>query len=148
MRLHLPELDRSYVIEGNAGQFMSQPSANNSKDPRFVAAPAAIRVELLDEKGAAQPIAESDIAVVDSAIAGALPGKAQLATPLNLAALTKVRWTPPPSDGTIIAKRAETAAQTDTMSCAQSGVGAARNSLAVLFGLCALVVWLRRSRHV
>lgn len=148
MRLHLPELDRSYVIDGNAGQFMSQPTANNAKDARFVAAPAAIRVELLDEKGAAQPVAESDIAVVDSAIAGALPGKAQLATPLALAAMTKVRWTPPPSDGTIIAKRAETAAQTDTMSCAQSGVGAARNSLAVLFGLTALVVWVRRSRHV
>ncbi len=66
------------------------------KDARFLDAPAASVVEAMDESGAPMVIAKSQFGLVDTAIAGALPGKPSPARALSLAKAQP--WAPPTSD--------------------------------------------------
>ena len=70
---------------------------NNATDPRFVSAPAAMRIELLDETGPAVNIHSTQLALVDTAIGGAVPGKPALPGDMQLKPAA-ARWTPPKSD--------------------------------------------------
>ncbi|MSP93617.1 MAG: DUF2330 domain-containing protein [Myxococcales bacterium] len=90
----------SYVIDvktGTAFGPFGQQLPNNAKDARFTGAPAALVVELLDETGPARPLHKDDIALVDTAIAGAKTGTPSLPAGLTLKAATP-RWTAPKSD--------------------------------------------------
>ncbi len=64
-------------------------------DPLFAPTPAALMVLVQEETGAPIPIGGGDLAVVDAAIAGALPGKPSLPSGLVLKPYTA--FTPPPS---------------------------------------------------
>ncbi|MBM4343629.1 MAG: DUF2330 domain-containing protein [Deltaproteobacteria bacterium] len=64
-------------------------------DPLFAPTPAAMMVLVQEESGPPIPIGSSDLAVVDAAIAGALPGKPSLPAGLVLKPYTS--WTPPPT---------------------------------------------------
>jgi len=66
-------------------------------DPRFKTAPAALRVELLDEMGPAIALDPTDVPLVDSAIAMAKPGGPSLPAGFTLKA-SPAAWKPPPSD--------------------------------------------------
>jgi hypothetical protein len=69
---------------------------SNPIDPRFIKAPAALSMAVLEEQGAPVVIAPVQAELVSAAIAGALPGKASL--PENLVVKPGSAWTPPPSD--------------------------------------------------
>ena len=69
--------------------------AGGGVDSRFKNAPAALRMRLLDES-ATFDIDAADISLVDTAIMGALPGKASL--PQGMTLKTVKAWVPPPSD--------------------------------------------------
>ena len=73
--------------------------ANNATDKRFIDAPMAQKIELLDETGAATPIHDSQIELVDTAIAGATVGKKSLPTGLVLKPVD-TRWPMPKDDET------------------------------------------------
>lgn len=70
---------------------------NNALDPRFINAPAAMRIEVLDETGAAANVAPGQVELIDMVIAGSLPGGPTV--PANVV-LQKAgnNWQPPPSD--------------------------------------------------
>ena len=69
-------------------------------DQRFVKAPAALRMRLLDENVDPIDIDVADISLIDTAIMGALPGKPSL--PDGLTLKTAKLWVPPPSDPLVI----------------------------------------------
>ncbi len=66
------------------------------QDARFVNAPLALAIHVLEESGAPVDIAASDVPVVSAAIAGAKPG--QVSLPANLVLKTPAPWLPAPSD--------------------------------------------------
>jgi hypothetical protein len=70
-------------------------------DPRFKDAPAALKVEVLDETGPSFVVAAAAVDLADMAMAGALPGQPSL--PANLAIAHGQAWEPPPSDPTATA---------------------------------------------
>lgn len=76
----------SWVFEGD----------NNTKDPRFANAPAALQVRLQDETGPALEISADQVEFVDTAIKGAVPGKPSI--PADLVLKTPLPWSPPKSD--------------------------------------------------
>ena len=91
-RLTLPNLG-SWVFEMPGGDYTAIKSA---ADPRFATAPAALRVEVLDETGDPFPVKDEDVAKVDLALAGAHAGTTpSLNIKLEPAA---ARWTPAQSD--------------------------------------------------
>ena len=69
---------------------------SNPLDPRFLKAPAALSMAVLEEQGAPVVIAPVQAELISAAIAGALPGKASL--PESLVIKPGSAWTPPPSD--------------------------------------------------
>lgn len=69
---------------------------SNPLDPRFLKAPAALSMAVLEETGAAVAIAPSQADLISAAIAGALPGKPSL--PADLVIKPAAPWLPPPSD--------------------------------------------------
>ena len=87
---------RRIEIEGSGSWIVSQNAPAVTNDPRFVGAPAASRVEAYDESGPAMPIAKAQIGLVDTAIAGALPGQPSPARKLALAPASP--WAAPASD--------------------------------------------------
>lgn len=99
-RLSLPGLG-SWVFDGNApgaGFGPSAPLANNAADPRFARAPAALRIELLDETSAGPvQLGPAAVGLVDVAIAGAQPGTPSLPAGMQLPPPPKA-WKPPPND--------------------------------------------------
>ena len=105
-RLALPGLG-SWVFNGLAsstGFGPSGPLANNASDPRFLTAPAALRIELLDETTAGPiPVGPAAVDLVDSAIAGAQPGQPSMPAGMQIPAPPK-GWKPPPSDPTFTSK--------------------------------------------
>lgn len=72
---------------------------NNAIDPRFAKAPAALRIELLDESGPAVVVDPSQAQLVSTAILGAVPGKPSL--PKDLVLKSGEAWTPPPSNAAV-----------------------------------------------
>ena len=91
-----PADKRRLQIPGIGSWIVPLDSAAVVKDARFLDAPAASRVEALDESGPPMVIAKGQVGLVDSAIAGALPGKPSPARALVLAPAEP--WTPPASD--------------------------------------------------
>ena len=71
-------------------------TGSNTLDPRFVNAPTALWVRLQDETGPAIDIATAQISLIDTAIKGALPGKASL--PVDLNVQKGKPWQAPASD--------------------------------------------------
>ena len=82
----------TWVFDGQWGAS----AANNAKDPRFIAAPLALEIALLDETGDATPIAASQLEVVDQAIKGATPGEPSIVAGFVFDLPTI--WQPPASD--------------------------------------------------
>lgn len=91
-RVAIDGLDGSWVFPGT----IWNGNGNNAQDPRFKDAPLAMSVELLDESGGPMILDPSEIALVDTAIQGAVPGKASL--PSGMTIKTGQPWTPPVSD--------------------------------------------------
>jgi hypothetical protein len=73
----------SWVFDGHPPDD-GVPVGNNAFDPRFAAAPLALRIELLEESGPPILIAPGQADWVGVAIAGATPGKPSLAKDLLL----------------------------------------------------------------
>ena len=90
-RLTLADLG-SWVFDMPSAGYTGIKSA---ADPRFSGAPAAIRVELLDETGEPFLVKPEDVGKVDAAIAGAHAGTPSLNIKLDAAG---ARWTPPQTD--------------------------------------------------
>jgi len=93
-RLTLPSLG-SWVLNGGVPNGAGQ-VANNALDARFVKAPAALRVELLDETGPPALVTPGQIGVLDAALAGATPGKKSL--PEGMSVTPGQAWQPPQDD--------------------------------------------------
>lgn len=144
-RLKIAGIDRSYLVTGTppACSFCGS-TFTSASDARFKAMPAASIVELLDENVAAQPVAPDQIALVDTAIAGAQPGTKSLPDGFTLkAADTRVKL--PASDPPVHFKSAAAQAAADPGGC-----GTGRNRwFGAWLGLLAMVgtvVALRRRR--
>ena len=71
-------------------------TASSANDARWAKAPFASRIDVLDETGNPIPVASSQVELVDTAIAGALPGTPSPAAKLALDKPTF--WQPPASD--------------------------------------------------
>jgi MYXO-CTERM domain-containing protein len=91
----------SWVIDGTVpGDFNATGEiGNNAIDPRFKDAPMALRVELIDESGPAVQVHESQIELVDSAIAGAIVGGGPSLPKTVALQPVSERWKLPESDG-------------------------------------------------
>ncbi|MCO4763635.1 MAG: DUF2330 domain-containing protein [Myxococcales bacterium] len=89
----------SYVFDGVIPNDFSSTGkvGNNAIDKRFIDSPMALRVELLDENGPAKPVADAQIELVDTAIAGATVGTKSLPSNLILTPVEE-RWTLPKDD--------------------------------------------------
>ncbi len=144
-RLRVTGIDRSYLIKGFppscsfcTGTFVSP------ADPRLAAMPAAWVVELLDEGSAPQPVAPDQISLVDTAIAGAQPGKKSLPDGMTLK-VAEARVKLPASDPPVHFKSAAAEAAADPGGC---GTGRNRwfGAWFALLGLAGGVVALRRRR--
>lgn len=91
-RLSIPALAASWVYDAPNG---ATTGLKTAADARFADAPAALRIEVLDETGEPFLVKPDDIAKVDLALANAHAGKPSLDLKLDPA---PTRWTPPPSD--------------------------------------------------
>ncbi|MCO4763588.1 MAG: hypothetical protein KC502_18905, partial [Myxococcales bacterium] len=89
----------SYVFDGVIpNDFTSSGKVgNNAVDKRFIESPMALKIELLDETGAATPVHNSQVDLVDTAIAGATIGKKSLPDNLILKPVDQ-RWELPKSE--------------------------------------------------
>ncbi len=87
----------SYVVDGKIPNDGSGKVGNNAVDTRFIDAPTALTVELLDETGAPQAIAAAQVELVDTAIAGATIGKKSLPEGMVLKP-ADARWKLPKDD--------------------------------------------------
>jgi hypothetical protein len=140
-RLAVDELKSSHVIADTASGRTSSTPGSSALDLRWKSAPAALRVELLDETGPALPIAQADIDVVDAAIAGAHLGKASLPAGLTLKP-AEVRWTPPANDPIVTS----VAQSSDPGGCSSDRRTREPAVLAVLLAAVALALGVRRQR--
>ncbi len=92
----LPADLRRIEVQGFGSWVIDQNAPAVANDPRFVGAPAASRIEAYDESGPAMPIAKAQVGLVDTAIAGAVPGQPSPARKLALAPASQ--WLAPASD--------------------------------------------------
>jgi hypothetical protein len=100
----LPATQTRLALDGHSFVFQGEPPggvsvANNATDKRFFQAPAAARIELLDETGDPKLIDKSQIDLVLTGIAGAQPGKPSL--PDGMTLKPGVVWQPPQSDAVV-----------------------------------------------
>ena len=104
VRMTLPGLG-SWVFPGEIPSPWAKTSAfaSNTKDPRFVDAPFALRIELLDEWGSPAILVPTQALLVDAAIAGAQPGTKSLPAGMDIDIGTA--WSPPPSDPLVTERR-------------------------------------------
>lgn len=91
--------DQVRLTLAGLGSWVRDTKGATGIDPRFHDAPAAIAIELLDESGPATPVASAQVALVDTAIAGAQLGTPNPASKLALS--TPKAWQPPASDGPV-----------------------------------------------
>ncbi len=131
-RLTLADLG-SWVFDMPGGSYTGVKTA---ADPRFTSAPAALRVELLDETGTPFEVQDKDVATVDAAIAGAHAGTPSL--DIQLAAAGP-RWTPPQTDALY-----GTSSGNNGTSCQQGRSPAVPGALLLLVG--GVIVAVRRRR--
>jgi hypothetical protein len=155
----------SYVIDGKIPNDGGGTVGNNAVDKRFVEAPMALKIQLLDETGPAQAIATAQVELIDTAIAGAVIGKKSLPKGLVLTPADK-RWQLPESDETRthVAKRDDSkctvfhavkpwssiadeahpnAAAAGGCTAAASPVGSTTAGLLLVLGM-SLLLWRRR----
>ena len=118
-RITMPDLDRSYIVStgGDVFGFGGGVTIQVPLDARFVKAPAALRVELLDETGDPVPIPQAQVDLVDSLIAGAQVGKASLPAGTTILPTSATRWDPPPSDADVTLASALDDVQADPGGC-------------------------------
>ena len=117
VRLAFPDLKVSYLVPGNPPPYFGGGlNLHTATDARFKATPAAWLVEVLDEAQPAQPVADDQISLLDSAIAGAVPGQPTVPVGLTLHA-AKPRVTLPPSDKPVDFQAAANAGQADPGGC-------------------------------
>lgn len=144
-RLKVDGIDRSYLIQGYPAPCAGCTATFVSpKDPRLAAMPAAWTVELLDEDAAPQPVAPDQIALVDTAIAGAQPGQKSLPSGMTLkVAAARVKL--PASDPPVHFKSAAAEAAADPGGC---GTGRNRwfGAWLALLSLTGGAVLVRRRR--
>ena len=90
------------AVVGGSWLFPGAPKdfINSALDSRFSSAPAAFRIEVLEESGESRPVASAQVDLVDAAIAGAVPGGPTLATGFVLAPAGD-NWKPPADDPTV-----------------------------------------------
>ena len=142
----------SYILPGARPDFVTDPAGfqlqtaltgNSTLDSRWKDAPFAMAVEVLEESGAPVPVAQGDIQMVDTAIAGAVPGAASLPKDISLQPAA-VRWTPPPDDGDALDAAASANGRVDNGSCSLGrGLQQPLAMLGLLL-LCALALAVRR----
>ncbi len=132
-RLTIADLG-SWVFDLNGGSYTALKTAT---DPRFATAPAALRVEVLDETGNPFEIKDSDVAQVDAAIASAHAGTPSLNLQLQPAG---DRWTPPATDALF-----GTSASSGNTSCQQGRSPAVPAGLLLLVGGVILAIRRRRA---
>jgi hypothetical protein len=144
IRFGFPAFGVSYVVPGSAGGGALGSSARLPNDPRFVTAPFAQRIELLDEtEPEPMPIAPADIGLVDSAIASAQVGARTLPANLDVQPATEARWELPPSDADVSAS-----ASSSSDGCSARFGPRGMDALALLGLLAAAALtlgWRRRS---
>jgi hypothetical protein len=116
-------------------------TASSVLDLRWKTAPAAWAVEVLDETGAARPIAQDQIDLVDAAIASAVPGKPSVPPELTLKPAA-LRWQAPASDA--LFNSSARASESGGCMSGQSARGAA--TLAGLLAAVALILVAVRRR--
>lgn len=142
VRLTLDDLG-SWIIKGTTS--MGIVTVNSATDPRFADAPAALRIEVLDEDSSVKTIDEAELQLVDLAIAGAHAGTPSLPDGLVLKK-AKNRWIPPSSDLELpVYKANSSSAQPSSNSssgCQQSLAGTP--PMFWLLGLATLAIGLRR----
>ena len=117
-------LKRRWIVdaERDTSTFPARNEFNFVLDPRFKSSPAALKVELLDEDGAAKPVPKAQIELVDSAIAGAELGKAQLPDGFELKkAAADDRWKVPESDADPVLQQAADELSSEAGGCNRGG---------------------------
>ncbi len=119
-------------------------SVPTTDDARWREAPTAADVALLEESGPPLPIAKAQIALVDSAIAGALPGQTSLPASVVLVAATPFKA---PANDASVALQAASKASTPDDGCGQ-GSGARRSMATVApLALAAILLFALRRRQ-
>ena len=120
---------------------MADGNINNLKtaaDPRFATAPAALRVEVLDETGEPFLVKPDDVSKVDVALTNAHAGTPSLTIKLDPG---DVRWTPPATD----ALYGTSAASSTGNSCQQGRSPAIPGALLLLVAGAIFLVRRRRA---
>jgi hypothetical protein len=136
----------SYIVRQTTLAFNGSATAttgNTTLDPRWKDAPFALGVEVLEETGAPIAVAESDIKLVDGAIAGAVPGSKSLPADITLKAATG-GWALPPDDGDALTLATAEKGRVDGSGCTPGrGLRPPLSMLALLL-LIGLLLGLRR----
>ncbi len=137
----------SYILRNNEPQFtFTEPTGTKTSstlDSRWKDAPFALNIEVLEESGAPVPVHESDVKLVDQAIAGAIPGAKSLPGDITLKTVTK-RWAMPPDDGDALKAAVADKARVDNSGCTLGrGVRGSLSMLGLLL-LCGLLLGWRR----
>lgn len=152
LRLEGSPVTGSWVLPNTTIDFdanvTNQTSTNlsnaTSSDARWKNAPAALRVEVLEETGEPKVLARAQIDLVDAAIIGALPGQVSVPASLKLEAAGDVFVAPKDDEHVSLKVDAKAAAPDD--GCTMGG--SARSGLAtmVLMLLGMALLWSRRLR--
>ncbi len=136
----------SYIVRNATLARFNSSSAtegNTTLDPRWKDAPFAMKVEVLEESGQPIVIAQSDVKLVDTAIAGAVPGANSLPANLTLKAAVQ-GWALPPDDGDAMEAATANKTRVDSSACSLGrGLKGPLSMLGLLL-LCGLVLGLRR----
>ena len=142
----------SYIVQGKARQLDFSTPANNTRtgltvstadDARWRDAPAALRIEVLDESGAARTVPKAMIDKVDGLIAGSIPGAPTLPAGTALDQV-EVRWTPPANDVSAGVTAGAEAVRPEADGCSLGGRKGGPVGLFVLTMLCLLTVLVTR----
>ena len=153
MRLEGGPVAGSWVIEDATIDFdanvKNQSSTNLSRattaDGRWKGAPAAHRIEVLEETGKPTVIARAQVELVDSAIVNAVPGTPSVPASLQLLAAGDSVFTAPKDDPHVSLKTDAEAAAPDDGCSMGTGTHSGLMSLVLLVG-CLGLLWSRRLR--
>ncbi len=121
-------------------------TAQLNVDPRFIEAPFASKIEVLDEQGDPVPVPQAQIDLVDSALKGAELGKPSLSPDLVLSG-PLARWKAPASDphASLLSGAVAAHMQGSDSGCMQAAKAGKRDLSALVLLLCALsaITWRR-----
>ncbi len=117
----------SWILAGRTLDFSANSAASRSTflgvattlDERWQDAPAALRIDVLDETGEARAVPPSKVEVVDTAILAAQPGVPNLAASFDLAPAAGEQsvWAAPDNDPHASLRRVAEQGQADTGGC-------------------------------